>query len=453
MDEKQYRKLSSEKYFHYSLLSSVSREGGAALIKEKKDTRSTSFGSLVHVMCLQEEEFDKRYRVSKIAYSLSAQFQILFDEISRAVEHKQIDPNDIINTSDDYRNLCLNIIKDKSLFNHINDPNKLILKVIDDDFVTFLYDKVKNDDRHIIDTETYLKAELCKKALQEHLSTEKYFNPTKDASKYQIINEYGVVFKWLEENFKILIDKIFVDHENKHVFSIDLKTGSRSHRHFSDEIYTYRYDIQAVIARKALEKYVKKELGNKYTIHSPKIVYVNAEENNYTVPVTFHLDTHLIRYSVYGINYKNRYYKGIQELVNDIKHYRKTNQYYIDKQTSDNESNIYLDSDIIDTRGGFVKEVFEYPTPVEIELETGDTMDISDGRRTRRTFTTTTAIRSGDIVQASDSAFERAVERARRANNERDEQIRQEIHRRAQDLMNDTEVPGTAPDDPIESGF
>lgn len=237
VSEEEYR---ADPALSYSTLARYEREGFNNLDKlfDRIETPSLTFGSAVDsIITGGQEEFDERFMV--------AEFPPIPDSIVKIIKslYKQY--------AGTYRSL-LNI-PDNSIIRETEDQNYQMnwkpetrAKVIREkgtDYYNLLF---VAGDRCIIDTQTYQDVVNAVRALKEGSSTKLYFaddNPFEP----DIERLYQLKFKGEFDGitYRNMADLIIVNHKEKWVKPVDLKTSSHTEWDFYKSFVDWRYDIQA----------------------------------------------------------------------------------------------------------------------------------------------------------------------------------------------------------------
>lgn len=237
VSEKGYR---ADPALSYSTLARYEREGFNNLDKlfDRIETPSLTFGSAVDsIITGGQEEFDERFMV--------AEFPSMPDSIVKIIKslYKQY--------AGTYRSL-LNI-PDSPIIRETEDQNYQMnwkpetrAKVIREkgtDYYNLLF---VAGDRCIIDTQTYQDVVNAVRVLKESSSTKLYFaddNPFEP----DIERLYQLKFKGEFDGitYRNMADLIIVNHKEKWVKPVDLKTSSHTEWDFYKSFVDWRYDIQA----------------------------------------------------------------------------------------------------------------------------------------------------------------------------------------------------------------
>lgn len=224
----------------YSTLARYEREGFNNLDKlfDRIETPSLTFGSAVDsIITGGQEEFDERFMV--------AEFPSIPDSITKIVKSL------FSQYGDSYRSLITipddAIIKETECQSYqMNWKPETRAKVIKEkgaDYYNLLFIA---GSRTILDTQTYQDVCNAVRALKESKSTQFYFaedNPFEpDIERlYQLKfkGEFGGI------TYRNMADLIIVNHKEKQVKPVDLKTSSHTEWDFYKSLVDWRYDIQA----------------------------------------------------------------------------------------------------------------------------------------------------------------------------------------------------------------
>lgn len=237
VDEPTYR---ADPALSYSTLAKYEREGFNNLDKlfDRIDTPSLTFGSAVDsIITGSQEEFDERFIV--------ADFPSTPDTIIKIV-------NDVFREfCDTYKDLNsipdVEIIHRASSFNY--QPNwkpETRAKVIKEkgaDYYNLLFIA---DGKTVLSTQTYQDVCNAVRALKESTATKFYFAPN-NPFEPNIERFYQLKFKGEFEGVKYrnMADLIIVNHKEKWIKPVDLKTSSHTEWDFYKSFVNWRYDIQA----------------------------------------------------------------------------------------------------------------------------------------------------------------------------------------------------------------
>ena len=235
--EEEYRADTS---LSYSTIARYEREGFNNLDKlfDRIETPSLTFGSAVDsIITGGQEEFDERFIV--------AEFPSTPDSIIKIVKSL------FYQYGEDYRSLVSipdeSVIKETEFQSYqMNWKPETRAKVVKEkgaDYYNLLF--ISNN-KTILDSQTYQDVCNAVKALKESPSTKFYFaedNPFEP----EIERLYQLKFKGVFDGvgYRNMADLIIVNHKEKWVKPVDLKTSSHTEWDFFKSFVDWRYDIQA----------------------------------------------------------------------------------------------------------------------------------------------------------------------------------------------------------------
>lgn len=229
-----------DKALSYSTLARYNREGFNKLdhLFDKIETPSLLFGSAVDTLITgSEEEFNDNFIVAvfpDIPDSISKIVKILFNKYhitNRTLESISNDKIIEITNEQSYQT------------NWKPETRAKVIKEKGKEYYNILF--VANN-KHILSIEQKQQINNAVRALKESQNTKIYFadNNPFDETFYR---EYQLKFKATLNGipYRCMADLLFVDHKNKIVVPIDLKTSSHTEWDFYKSFIDWNYQIQA----------------------------------------------------------------------------------------------------------------------------------------------------------------------------------------------------------------
>lgn len=240
VDEKEYRNSS---YASYSILSQFSREGPRVLSHPIKgiDTPATRFGSLVDYLLTSEENLEHKYIVFNNKLPPTKVIDIVENIINSGLDLNYIEDEILllfINSGKYRRDLKL----DKNRINKFREEASLYFNTI--------YGYYPNKKYKVVEKEELDKALNVSNTLKQCPYTSEYF--TKEHDNIEIL--YQTKFKIDDSSIRCMFDILKVDHNNKIIIPIDVKTTSSREEDFISSVIKWRYDIQAELYTYILKK-------------------------------------------------------------------------------------------------------------------------------------------------------------------------------------------------------
>ena len=187
----------------------------------------------------------------------------------------------------------------------------------------------------VITTEDVSNAEKIVEELRNNPVTKDVVNLV-SSPRYTVYNQLqveGYVLDNLE--FKSMMDKLIVDHEQRTVQVYDLKC-TWSVENFLEEYYLYRRAyIQALLYYKAAIYFMNNtEEIRGYRVEPPR--FIVCDSTNYYNPLIYTLSDKDLEDAYNGFTHKNREYTGVATLIKDLKWALDNNTWNISRENSIN---------------------------------------------------------------------------------------------------------------------
>lgn len=246
-----HKSTSQFPYYSYSKLAKFYREGPKGLISEEKiETDSLRFGSLVDCILTNQENFKNLYLVADIP-KISASVRKIIETVFQKL------PQKVSNLKDVDKDLLLSILHKEDYYPNYKDEKKLE-KIIKTGSAYFNLLFIR-EDKIIISQDEYNEAVECVQVLKNSPFTKKFI--TDNPFNSQIETQYQVKFEGEYHNIGIrgIFDKLIVDHQNKVIIPIDLKTTGSNEENFPHSVVSWNYWIQADLYMYMLSQAISKD--------------------------------------------------------------------------------------------------------------------------------------------------------------------------------------------------
>lgn len=317
---KEYSLNISEKDYHaypawsHSMVARYAREGftSIATIHEPiKETDSMKFGSLFDVLLTRPEDFDSEYAVTD-TLPPPAEQNVLNTLYTLYPEYKKFDtiPDENIQYAISVCNYQPRW-KYQSQYEHIAEYHGY-------------YENLASG-KTFVSSADYTDAIEMKQAFEDNEYVSMIFGHTQDASKIEYLYQMKFVANMLvgkkKLRVKIMPDLLVVNHEDKTVQPVDLKTSSASAISFKDNFLKFRYDIEASMYSDVLRVIMDEAGYVDYTI----LPYLFADiSRSDKLPLVFSYPQY-DETQLNGLSFKDYNYKGWRNLLDEIVEYENTN--------------------------------------------------------------------------------------------------------------------------------
>lgn len=294
---------------------------------EDKDTQAATIGRIVETLLMEPELFDEKFYMSACMSAPTGLMLAFVEALYKFTKEATDDYGNVIRTFEE-------ISKDayaESGFKIKYDA--VIGKFVGSDAEIFYNEirKVRSQNLTVITTEDVNNAEKIVQELRTNSVTKDVVNLV-SSSRYSVYTQMQVEGYEVDGHlFKSMMDRVIIDHEEKTIQVYDLKC-TWSVENFLEEYYLYRRAyIQAFLYWKAAI-HVKNEIDGiaDYDVLPPK--FIVCDSTNYYNPLIYKLSMEDLLDAYEGFTHKNREYKGVQELIKDLKWALENNVWNISRQ-------------------------------------------------------------------------------------------------------------------------
>ena len=269
VDEPTYREDSA---LSYSTLARFNKTGfnGLSHLYDKIESPSLTFGSAVDALITGgQKEFDENFFVAdfpKMKDSIVLITNELFNLYSTQYRTLEDIPNENIIS-----------LTETSEF-QLNWKPETRAKVIKESGSTYYSIKYAAQSKTIISVETKNQIDATVRALKESPATKWYFMQN-DVFDESIQRFYQLKFKasFGKVTYRCMADLIIVDHTNKIIYPVDLKTSGHKEWEFFNSFIQWQYQIQARLYWRIIRKNLDNSEYADYKLADYRFIVVNKE--------------------------------------------------------------------------------------------------------------------------------------------------------------------------------
>lgn len=283
----------------YSRVSDFSKNGPISLIRRSsEDTHSLRIGSITDDLLNDNLKIEDKYYIfdgKKPTATLGSIADIITSNYNEIPDE----------------NTILEIINKNNFWKRSTDETKLN-NIKDDDFVNYLNAFYESKLKIVLSTNDYLLGKDLADTVRIHDFSKYIFS-----SDFERYTQFKFNIEYKDIKFKGIIDFVLIDHKNKTVNIIDLKTGKDPCLYFMNNFIKYKYYFQEAIYVKAF-KFICKTLGLKgYKLLPFKFLYISRYEK---IPLEYAVTKKWHDAALKGFTTDAGYsYKGLDETIEDIK--------------------------------------------------------------------------------------------------------------------------------------
>ena len=183
-------------------------------------------------------------------------------------------------------------------------------------FKDYIYERCENDGKVCISQEEYEMMSRMKMNCLADTSAKRFFVK---GLHPEVELKFQVPVFWQQGGVacKALLDIVLIDHEEKKIYPVDLKTTSSSVYYFSSSFIKYKYYLQSSMYTAAIEDLFVNEISEGYTVENFKFVVVSTTGRNDVI--TYTVSDEDMKAGDYGYTdlYGN-YHRGWITLLEDL---------------------------------------------------------------------------------------------------------------------------------------
>jgi hypothetical protein len=158
----------------------------------------------------------------------------------------------------------------------------------------------------------------------------------------ELIHQYPIYFDYNGFECKGLLDGIRIDHKEKKIYPFDLKTTSGGVYNFHESFLKWGYYRQCAFYEQAMltDELISNLVADGYTIEDFVFVVVDSKLSSSQAAVIYKTSKRDRECGLTGCYVGNKYYKGINELMEELRFHIETDYWDLPKD-------VYLSNGVI----------------------------------------------------------------------------------------------------------
>jgi hypothetical protein len=234
----------------------------------------------------------------------------------------------------------LEIIKNNKFWASVVKEEVLLSKFDSNEFWSYLTSYYEAKGKVIIPTDIYMIAQELSTIVKTHTFTKFIFE-----DNYDIIYQHEFKLKYKNVVFRGFLDFVLIDKVNKSVQIIDLKTGKEDANNFLVSFLKYRYYLQEAVYMKSFKDICNKFNLKGYSLLPFQFLYISKSQK---IPMFYSVSKKWHEAGLKGFITENGYnYKGLEELVDEIKWHYQNNIFDMTKTLYESKGLIKLNDKFI----------------------------------------------------------------------------------------------------------
>lgn len=300
--DQEERGLVQDLRLSYSRISSFDLEGPSTLVKRKElSGEGITMGGLIDLLLFEPDKFKSEYYVFR-AKIPTATLKELSDVIT--TNYTEVPSREKVYDIAKQSNFWSSVVKEETYYKKFDN----------EDFWSYLKAVFESKNKTIVSVKDLEWAEQVVEVLKTHKDSKDIVAyPEENEDKYA---QLELEFQYRQFAFKGLVDLVIVNHKDKTVRFIDLKTGAPKVEEFSKSFVKYRYYIQALLYVIGAGSFMEKYSLEGYTLLPFEFLYISRFQK---IPLIYEVTPKWEDAALYGFTTTAGYkYKGLNELLDDI---------------------------------------------------------------------------------------------------------------------------------------
>jgi hypothetical protein len=308
-------------------------------IEEEEDTRSTIIGSLVHCLLLEPDNFGDKYHVSAIE---KVPTEKMLEFVLSLYKHTMLTVDDAGVQTRDFSEIAMDAYKEVPMGN--NWKFETVMKKFEEQGEEY-YDELLLTRHKGLSIVTLYDMKIAEEII-EGLKSDDFvgplvnLQPDEDTELYREVQMEGEEYKVYDLPVKGMIDQLEIFHTIKEIFIDDLKVTWDPNNFYEGYYLHRRAYIQGFVYYKLVEIWARLHGYEDYLIHFPR--FIVADSGGFYKPLIFTMDTTKMGEANNGFTHRGKYYKGVQEIITDLKWARDKNEWRMTRTNYINKGVINL---------------------------------------------------------------------------------------------------------------
>ena len=346
--EQDYRDLD---YPSYSMLASISKQGIDVVNGVKNKGFILKFGSLVDDMCFDTSVLSTKYYAGQAPKNPTKNVKDIVDIVLLAI-NAPIGSNNttsgllgskrVQTVTDDLDNYDLAIVAAANKVGvYKNYTEDKLLNTVKTAGQEYFKDRLSARGKILIKPEMWSHAYQTAETLITHPFSSKYFDHQQHG--VEIIYQYKFVTTVNGVKTKGMLDIVMVDHNEKKIYPIDLKTGEPPVELFNEVILMHKYYIQGALYKEALMNIAANDPDlDGYTVEEFEFLYISKV--NPFKPIVWIMPEELHSASMNG--FEDRFgfkHRGVLDLLDSYYECKDGRYCEYEKEVYQNEGRVMLE--------------------------------------------------------------------------------------------------------------
>jgi len=304
---------------------------------EDEDSKASVMGRLVETLLMEDHLFDSKFHMSVVNAAPTA---MMLDFVEALYKHTTAATNEDGVITRTFEDICKDAHADSGFKIKLD---AVLNKFIGSDAEVYYKEirEVRSKGLTVVTTQDVDNANKIVTELKTNMFTAEIVNLL-NSVQYSVHNQLQVEgYSINGHQFKSMMDKLIVDHNEKTVQVYDLKC-TWSVENFYSEYYLYRRAyIQGYLYHQAAQFWASEMGYGDYKILYPK--FIVCDSTNYSNPLVYAMTMQSWMAAVNGFEYKGREYPGVKQLIEDLTWALENDKWNISRENYINNGVVNID--------------------------------------------------------------------------------------------------------------
>jgi len=335
----------------YSMIASISKHGVDVVNGIKTGGFVLKFGSLVDDMCFEPLTLSSKYYAGDSPKNPTTNVKNIIDALLETIDAPIGSVNNtqgllggkraqtVTDNLDDYHQQICDIADSLGVYKSYTTSKKI--QTVKEAGQEYFKDRLNARGKILIKPEMWALAYETAQTLITHDFSSKYFDQTQQG--IELIYQYKFIAEVRGLKCKGMLDCVRIDHNEKKIYPVDLKTGESPAEKFNEVILIHKYYIQGALYKEALMNIVANDPDLKgYTVEDFEFLYI-SKMNPYK-PVVWVMPEELHFHAMNGFTDVFGYvHRGVGDLLDDYYNCKEGRYCEYLQEVYENEGRIMLD--------------------------------------------------------------------------------------------------------------
>jgi hypothetical protein len=334
MTEPEYRQVDA---ISYSMLAGVDKTPASLINKEKLESDGITYGSAVDCYLFDGEKvFKEKFCI--LDDKPTGKAPEIIDDVYILAKNKANDFTPISHNLEDYKEEILATAKAMN-FGQTWNESTLLNKILTKEGNAYFVSLIESTNKLVLDVLTYERVVNTCNILRRHEFSCNIFAVEEEVETHF---QFAIIWYIRNKKCKSLLDVLKIDHKNKIIYPIDLKTTYDHILGFEKNYIKFRYPIQESFYTDAVHYWKNNIAVHLKDYEVAPFEFVIVQNINFAKPLIYTSTQASYNVGKFGGKYKGKKVKGYLELIGDRDWHLENQKFDYPKEIYDNNGRVRL---------------------------------------------------------------------------------------------------------------